>query len=268
MLKIKSFKINKIVRNLLLASLFFSLVAANRTALFAQETGGEAIEKRIAALEARIRQLENELVVVKSAATLGQPTVAGMDVIAIGGSGMRPSIQPAVLVTSSEMAAVEAPDSAVAMSPPPAPMPPAQQDTLGGELEGLNFFKGVTFGGFLDGYYNFNFNEPSDAITTNGGGGLNRNFDFNHNSFTLSQVDFEVMKAVNETNPLGYMVQMAFGPTANFVNGGDFGIGNSTAAHFMQYYLSSKAGGLTLDFGKFVTQHGAEVIDTRADWNY
>jgi hypothetical protein len=64
------------------------------------------------------------------------------------------------------------------------------------------------------------------------------------------------------------MLQLDIGPTSDWVNGGDFTIGNKTGANFLQYYLSGKAGGLTVDFGKFVTQHGAEVIDTRADWNY
>ena len=139
---------------------------------------------------------------------------------------------------------------------------------MSGELEGLNFFKGVTFGGFIDAYYNWDVNEPDDHTVTLGGAGLKRNFDFTHNSLALSQVDFEMTKAVSDSAPLGYMLQMAIGPTADLVNSGDFSTGNSTAAHFMQYYLSGRLGSATLDFGKFVTQHGAEVIDNRVNWNY
>lgn len=265
MKKYNYFRINKLTRNLLWAGLFFGWMAVSGTELIAQGT----VEERVAALEARIQQLEQQLAAAKGAGTKG----AVMDVSSANGNNARPSIQPAVLVTSSpspELAPVEAAESAMAMAPPPPPQAPSTPDFTG-DFEGLNFFKGVKFGGFLDAYYNFDFNEPSDATVTNGGGGLYRNFDFNHNSLTLSQVDFEVMKAVSESAPLGYMVQMDFGPTASLVNLGDFATSNITGTHFMQYYLSGRVPvgkGLTLDFGKFVTQHGAEVIDTRADWNY
>jgi hypothetical protein len=238
----------------------FCVTAKAQTAV---EEKLKALEAHIQAQDERIQQLESEL------ADSRENDIARTEMVmrAIKAPDASPndiSVRPAVLTGPSNLEF--APASAAA----PSPAPP-QQESLTGELEGLNFFKGVKFGGFLDAYYNWDFNEPADAKVTNGGVGLNRNFDFNHNSLTLSQADFEITKAVSETSPLGYMLQMTFGPTADWVNSGDFSTGNSTAAHFMQYYLSGRVPvgrGLTLDFGKFVNQHGAEVIDTRADWNY
>ena len=218
-----------------------------------------SVEDRMAALEARIRQLENELTASKIEV---RETNAGEV------NSARPFIRPAVLVSSSPTP-VLLPAAAVA-EPAAAPVPPQQAPATADinsspDFEGLNFFRGVRFSGFLDAYYGFNFDEPADRKVPY------RNFDFNHNSLTLSQVSFDMSKPVSESTPLGYMVQLGFGPTADWVNSGDFPSANSTAAHFFQYYLSGRvpAGrGLTLDVGKFVTPHGAEVIDTRADWNY
>ena len=223
----------------------------------------QTIEDRIATLEAQIQQLQSELAAVR------RTTTAGATVQDVAAKSANPlvgaSIQPAVLTQAPVQLALAA---AVPAAPPPPAAAPPLQDSMSGELEGLNFFKGVTFGGFIDAYYNWDINEPDDATVTLGGVGLKRNFDFSHNSLTLSQVDFEMTKAVSDSAPLGYMLQMAIGPTADLVNGGDFSTGNSTAAHFMQYYMSGRLGSATLDFGKFVTQHGAEVIDNRVNWNY
>jgi putative OmpL-like beta-barrel porin-2 len=224
------------------------LAVASVASLSAQDT----VEARLAAMEARIQQLESEL-----AAARGVATVSVSASVSDQGNLKGAFIRPAVLTTSSpvEMASAAA---------PPAPMAAAQATTpdFSGEFEGLNFFKGVKFAGFLDTYYTWDTNEPtSGKVTWN-------NFNFNHNSLTLSQADLDVTKAVSDSSPLGYMLQMDFGPTADFVNSGDPAQGNSTARHFMQYYMSAKLGKATIDFGKFVTQHGAEVIDTRGDWNY
>ena len=59
------------------------------------------------------------------------------------------------------------------------------------DWEGLSFFKGTRFSGFLDAYYGFNFDEPADRKV------LYRNFDFNHNSLTLSQVSVDISKPVS-----------------------------------------------------------------------
>jgi Putative beta-barrel porin-2, OmpL-like. bbp2 len=228
------------------------LVLVGVVRLPAQET----VEARLAALEARIQELESEL----SAARGGQLDSVVLPVSARGSALQGAFIRPAVLTTpgSLEMA------SASPVAPATAMAPPMQAGTpdFSGDYEGLNFFKGVTFGGFLDAYYSWDVNDPpEDPISF-------RAFDVHHNSLTFSQADLQMSKAVGDSSPLGYMLDMAVGPTADLVNGGDFGIGNSTAAHFMQYYMSAKAGSATLDFGKFVTPHGAELIDNRGNWNY
>jgi hypothetical protein len=60
------------------------------------------------------------------------------------------------------------------------------------------------------------------------------------------------------------------GPTAGMVNGFEPG-GAQYLDNFQQGYASVLAPvgkGLQIDFGKFVTPHGAEVIETRDNWNY
>ena len=227
-----------------------------------------SVEDRMAAMEAllqqqnaRIQQLEKELAVSIGEGKVQQVSTAGQN-------DARPFIRPAVLVSSSRspvLVAAEPPAAAVAPEPTVAAAPAPQDPTTVPDFEGFNFFRGTRFSGFLDAYYGFNFDEPADRKVPY------RNFDFNHNSLTLSQVMLDMSKPVSESSPLGYMLQLQFGPTADWVNSGDFTSGNATASNFLQYYLSGRVPvgrGLTLDVGKFVTQHGAEVIDTRADWNY
>jgi len=216
----------------------------------------DSVEARLAAMEARIQQLESELAMARGVAT----ELAGVPVSARNSNLQGAFIRPAVLTSPARLEMA----SAAAPAPAPAMAPPLQAGTpdFSGDYEGLNFFKGVKFGGFIDAYYSWDVNEPPSGLI-----GF-RAFDTHHNSLTFSQVDLEMSKAVGDEAPLGYMLQMVAGPTANIVNGGDFGTGNSTAAHFMQYYLSGKLGSATLDFGKFTTPHGAELIDNRGNWNY
>src|SRR3972149_4920660 len=192
-------------------ALVVSLSGLGVSSLFAQSS----VEQRHAALEAKIRQLEGELAIQKAVTRTA---------IGITGSDQRNDsplsgafLRPAVLTESDFPTAVATvSDSAVPMPPPP---PAAQTADFTDDFEGLNFFKGVKVGGFIDAYYNWNFNEPGDAKTTIGGTGLIRNFDFNHNSLTFSQADLEITKSVSESAPLGYMVQTVFGPSADWING-------------------------------------------------
>ncbi|HEY7616084.1 MAG TPA: outer membrane beta-barrel protein, partial [Terriglobales bacterium] len=77
-------------------------------------------------------------------------------------------------------------------------------------------------------------------------------------------------------NRTGYRVSLGFGDAINTVNLVDSTTdGGSTRSFFGQYleeayfsYLAPVGNGLQFDFGKYVTPHGAEVIETKDNLNY
>src|SRR5947207_380986 len=119
--------------------------------------------------------------------------------------------------------------------------------------------------GFVDTYYNYNSNQPSSR--TNGF----RSFDVASNQFALNLVELVVDKTPDPANSrTGYHIALGFGQAINAVNGSDPG-----GLGFDQYlkeayfsYFAPVGKGLQIDAGKFVTPHGAEVIETKDDWNY
>ncbi|MGH9783955.1 MAG: outer membrane beta-barrel protein, partial [Terriglobia bacterium] len=169
-----------------------------------------SMEDRMAAMEARIQQLEKELAISKGEVAATEIAVKEASVSDFE-SG-RPLIRPAVLVSSSPSPVLL---PAAAAEPAAAASPAPQDPTTSPDFEGFNFFRGVRFSGFLDAYYGFNFDEPADRKVPY------RNFDFNHNSLTLSQVMLDMSKPVSESSPLGYMLQLQFGPTSEWVNNPD-----------------------------------------------
>ncbi len=89
--------------------------------------------------------------------------------------------------------------------------------------------------------------------------------------FGLNLVELVVDKAPEVTNSrTGYHVALGFGQAMNAVNATDHG-----GLSFDQYlkeayfsYLAPVGKGLQIDVGKFVTPAGAEVIETKDNWNY
>jgi hypothetical protein len=124
----------------------------------------------------------------------------------------------------------------------------------------------TTLSGFVDVYYGQNFNNPAGQAN-----GL-RFFDGATNQFGLNLVEMVVDKTPDPSNSrTGYHLALGFGQAMNVVNGSEpkGGLG------FDQYlkeayfsYLAPVGKGLQVDIGKFVTPHGAEVIETKDDWNY
>lgn len=128
----------------------------------------------------------------------------------------------------------------------------------------LNFFRGTEISGTVDGYYGYNFNHPDKDFN------IGRNFDFYHSNFNLNYLELVFEKKNDLNDRLGYRFDLGFGPTADWVHSVD-PAGGEVVKHFQQAYLSYVApvgSGLTIDFGKFVTQHGAEVIETKDNFNY
>lgn len=138
----------------------------------------------------------------------------------------------------------------------------------------LKFFSGTELSGFVDTYYSYNFNTPKTACATVGGVEIFNclhNFDVAHNAFSLNLAEIALEKKPTTDSRAGFRVDLDYGPAAAMVAGFDPS-GADVSQHIQQAYVSympaTSKGTLQLDFGKFVTQHGAEVIETKDNWNY
>ena len=148
-----------------------------------------------------------------------------------------------------------------------------QAPAQGGDAAVLSFFRGTELSGFVDMYYSYNFNKPKSPCATVGGVAIFtclRNFDVAHNSFALNLAEVALEKKPTADSRGGFRVDLDYGSTAAIVHGGEPG-GVGVFQNIQQAYISYLAPvgkGLQFDFGKFVTQHGAEVIETKDNWNY
>jgi hypothetical protein len=113
---------------------------------------------------------------------------------------------------------------------------------------------------FVDGYYQYNFNkEPPDL----------RTFDVMHNAFQLAVAEVDLVAAPSATSRIGGRVDLAFGTNADIVASFEPGNGDETFRNLQQAFISVMANDqVTLDFGKFVTPLGAEVIESQGNMNY
>jgi hypothetical protein len=160
--------------------------------------------------------------------------------------------------------------SAAAVAPAAlADAAPAAADQGGGAAAAdppiISFFNNVEFSGFVDTYYTYNFNEPPTGALT-----PLRNFDSEHNQFTLALAEFAMSKPVTADERVGFRLDLDYGPVAGSVNAfepGDKGVLENIQQAYVSYFAPAGAG-LTIDFGKFVTMAGAEVIESKDNWNY
>ena len=127
-----------------------------------------------------------------------------------------------------------------------------------------NFFRKTELFGTADFYYIYSFNKPETASLI-----PLRAFDSQHNQFSLALAEIGLSKPASSDDRVGFRFDFDFGPVADAVNAVE--PGGDTFRNIQQAYISylAPAGtGLTIDFGRFVTQHGAEVIEAKDNWNY
>jgi hypothetical protein len=160
--------------------------------------------------------------------------------------------------------AVPPPATAAVATTTPAPAPaPAAPTGLAGLLGP------TTISGFVDTYYGYNSNQPEGRINQY------RNFDINSGQFGLNMIELVADKAPDAAaSRVGYHIALGFGQAMNQVNATEIGPGG-TELNFDQYlkegyleYLAPVGKGLQINVGKFVTPAGAEVIESKDNWNY
>ena len=105
-----------------------------------------------------------------------------------------------------------------------------------------------------------NFNHPKS--------GVNQLYNFNDMANT-ARISFAKISLEKASGILGFRVDGGGGRTAEIVGAADDA--PSQFKYLEQMYLEfrpPKAHGIQIDFGKFVTSAGAEVIESNANWNY
>ena len=121
--------------------------------------------------------------------------------------------------------------------------------------------------GFIDGYYSFNANQP----TASANGQVNDGYNFNDKTdqFNLSAAKLTIN---HDPDPVGAHIDFLYGRTNNLINAAPSNSSSTDQLNYIeQAFLSvkpPKAKGFELDFGKFVTSAGAEVIEAKDNWNY
>ena len=137
----------------------------------------------------------------------------------------------------------------------------AEQAPAGGGP--MTFLESTEIFGLVDAYYDWYSTKPSGDAPL-------RNFDTKHNQFGLSLLEFGLAKIPTADSRGGFRLDLDYGPTTAMVHAVEPG-GAAIFQNIQQAYMSYLApagNGLQFDVGKFVTQHGAEVIEAKDNWNY
>jgi hypothetical protein len=187
-----------------------------------------------------------------------------------------PGLESAIKNVAFEVTAGEgqAPAAAAAgegQAPPAAPTP--EDVAKKQDATTMDFFRRVEVSGFVDMYYSYNFNKPTRPCANVGGVAMFNclyNFNVAHNSFSLNLAEVTLEKKPTSDSRGGFRIDLDYGSATAIVHGtepGGIGIYQNIQQAYVSY-LAPAGTGLQLDFGKFVTWNGNEVIETKDNWNY
>jgi hypothetical protein len=229
-------KKDSITRLAILATIVAGLAFAGNTAQ-AQDTAAPAAAAPAADatppsttdLEKRIDELEKELTALKSQVAAAPAPAA---------------------------AAPATPAAATAVVSTPAPAAPAAPSIAG-------LLGPVTLSGFVDTYYGYNSNQPASRTTAY------RNFDINSDQFSLNMIELVADKSPDPAaSHVGFHIALGFGQAENAINSAsptELGFDQYLKEGYLEYLIGKK---LQINVGKFVTPAGAEVIESKDNWNY
>jgi len=165
------------------------------------------------------------------------------------------------LATTGLVAWLALPAAAQTAAAAPADAATAQQPDAGAKAAPL--LHGFELGGLADVYYTYYSTEPE-------GDALFRNFDTRHNALRFSMAQIWITKAPTDESRAGMNLKFNFGHAAKMINAYEPASARALENIEQAYgsYLVPAGKGLQVDAGKFVTQHGAEVIEAKDNWNY
>ena len=133
--------------------------------------------------------------------------------------------------------------------------------------------KGIGLSGYVDSIYSYNFNAPDSRANDTA-----RVFDRHPNSYNINAVELVFQKPVSADSRAGFRTDLFMGNDAEVITSTGLGGTAPTSNQFdlQQAYAevliptSNAIKGLNdidLKVGKFVTMNGAEVIESKDNWN-
>jgi hypothetical protein len=136
----------------------------------------------------------------------------------------------------------------------------------------LKVLEGVELHAYASSSYSFNIDQPTQRAP-NSATNVNRVYDTDHNSFKFDVGELVIQKDTPNPGDVGFRTDLTYGFSEPEVNQSAADTGDTQSHQFdvQQGFVSYNApigSGLQLDFGKFGTHIGAEVMSGYDGWNY
>jgi hypothetical protein len=165
------------------------------------------------------------------------------------------------------------PETAAPVATAAKPESPSQNTPEGAlvskdDRAALDFLRGTTINGAIDGYYAYNFNAPIGRVN------LLRAYDVSSNSFSLNQANFIIERApdVSAGRRMGVRLDFQYGQATETLQGSPANEPRPQVYRplFQAYgtYVFPVGSGLTVDFGKWGSAMGYENNYTKDQFNY
>ena len=144
---------------------------------------------------------------------------------------------------------------APAQTPPAAPAPAPSPTWSVGPID---------FSGLIDGYHT----RTSTTRMCRPGSGHERALQLQLQANQLS-LNMAKLTMSHDPDPVGFRVDLGFGKAFDGIHSSEPSGSNGFLRNIEQAYVSVKSKkGYEADFGQFVTSAGAEVIESKDNWNY
>ena len=123
----------------------------------------------------------------------------------------------------------------------------------------------ISLGGFIDGYYSYNFNRPRQSMSATSANNQYRYYDTHHNQMTLNLAELSIQAKYGEW---GFLTDLDFGPFAE-LNATTTST-DEVSKHVGQAVISYRADGsrFFFDVGKMYTHLGLETVKSKDNFNY
>ena len=245
---------------LLLAALW--ITAPARAQSTPQTT--EQLEQQVQQLQKLVQQLQSRV------ETLEKEHGAGIPATTPTGASVAPAASASANQGNTVQPATPAP-AAVATSTPITPSPTPAATASASTTQALaipSFLDGTTLNFTLDGYYEYNFNQPIGQMNQL------RAYDISSNSFSLNQADIVVNHPTDAAHGkrIGGRLDLMFGQATETLQGNaNNELHPSTWRNVFQAYgtyVAPVGSGLNIDFGKWASALGVEGNYTKDQLNY